>query len=135
MTASRTSNERGPFAYTPGPWRVGCWSGQCHKEHPGRSGHPGPGGADGCVYQHTFSPATPSDYYMPGIAGPESQQMVVETHYDSLSIRWPDAVLISAAPDMYEALKFVRRIWAVDDTCQEARAVDAAIAKAEGRAL
>lgn len=131
---SLTSNERAPFAYTPGPWRVGRWSGQCYKTH-AKDTHLGPGGPDGCVYEYTFQGAEPSDYYMPGIAGPKSQQMIVETNYDSLSIRWPDAVLISAAPDMYEALKLVRRIWAADDTCQEAKAVDAAIAKAEGRAL
>jgi hypothetical protein len=42
--------------------------------------------------------------YMPGIAGPESQQMVVTTCYDSLSISWDDAKLISFAPDMAAAL-------------------------------
>lgn len=43
-----------------------------------------------------------------------------------------NARLIAAAPDMLEALKFVRRIWAADDTCEEIRLIDAAIAKAEG---
>lgn len=128
-----TAHEVAPFAYTRGPWRVGHWSGQCNKAHGGQT-HPGPGAPDGCVYDYTMRPGSVSDGYMPGIAGPESRQMVVDTSYDSLSIRWPDAVLISAAPEMYEALKLVRRLWAKDDTCDEIRAIDAAIAKAEGRA-
>lgn len=91
--------------FTPGPWRVGSWSGQCHKIHgDGRSGHPGPGGVDGCVYDHTFRPSEPGDCYVAGIAGPEPQQMVVEVSCDSLSMRRNDARLIAAAPDMYAVL-------------------------------
>lgn len=45
----------------------------------------------------------------------------------------PDANLIAAAPDMLDALKLVRRLWAKDDDFQESRVIDAAIAKAEGR--
>jgi hypothetical protein len=89
---------------TPGPWRIGSWIGSCHKMHGGRVGHPGPGGEDGCVYDYKFVEAASSDYYMPGIAGPGSQQMVVDRHYDSLSISWDDAKLIAAAPDMAAAL-------------------------------
>src|SRR5690242_14169548 len=44
-----------------------------------------------------------------------------------------NARLIAAAPDMYEALKFVRRLWAKDDSCEEILAIDAALAKVEGR--
>jgi len=134
MNDNIPADERAPFSYTPGPWRVGTWAGHCRKPHPTRDGlHPGPGGADGCEYEYSFQLGSPDDHYMPGIAGPQSKQMVVDTSYDSLCIRWPDAVLISAAPEMYEALRLVRRIWAKDDSCEEIRAIDAAIAKAEGR--
>ena len=88
---------------TPGPWRVGSWQGRCHKTHVGRDGHPGPGGVDGCVYDYDFVDGD-GGYYMPGIAGPNPQQMVVDTCYDSLSISWDDAKLIAVAPDMASAL-------------------------------
>lgn len=93
---------------TPGPWRVGHWSGSCHKTHEGRVGHPVPKGADGCVYDYVFSEGQSGDY-MPGIAGPVSQQMVVSTCYDSLSISWDDARLIAAAPDMAAVLEKIVR--------------------------
>jgi len=92
---------------TPGPWRVGSWQGSCKKTHAGRDGHPGPGGTDGCVYEYKFVPV--DDYYMPGIAGPEPRQMVVETHYDSLSISRDDARLIAAAPVMAAVLERIVR--------------------------
>lgn len=46
---------------------------------------------------------------MPGIAGPGSQQMVVTTNYDSLSISWDDAKLIAAAPDLAAVLERIVR--------------------------
>lgn len=48
-------------------------------------------------------------------------------------VRPADARLMVAAPDMLNALKFVRRLWAEDDSCAEIAAIDRAIAKAEGR--
>jgi hypothetical protein len=99
------------MSITPGPWRVGSWQGSCSKKHPGRDGHPGPGGADGCVYDYKFVEASGGDY-MPGIAGP-AEKMVVDTCYDSLSIKWDDAKLIAAAPDLaascYEFLPILYR--------------------------
>src|SRR5258708_7057706 len=97
------------MSITPGPWRVGHWQGSCHKSHAGREGHPGPGGADGCVYDYKFVEGNGGDYYMPGIAGPGAQQMVVTTCYDSLSIAWDDAKLIAAAPDMAAVLERIVR--------------------------
>lgn len=43
------------------------------------------------------------------------------------------AHILAAAPQMLDALRLVRRIWADDDTCEEVRAIDEAIAKAEGK--
>ena len=45
---------------------------------------------------------------------------------------YANSCLIGAAPDMYYALKLVRRLLAKDDSCEEIRAIDAALAKAEG---
>lgn len=97
------------MSITPGPWRIGSWQGRCHKTHSGREGHPGPGGADGCVYEQEFVEGTRGESYMPGIAGPGSQQMVVTTNYDSLSISWDDAKLIAAAPDLAAVLERIVR--------------------------
>ena len=82
--------------HTPGPWRLGTWSGQCHKEsHQGIS-HPGPRGVDPCVY-------TP--YLMGGLYGiaADNGQMVVSIEYDELVVSEADANLIAAAPELLEA--------------------------------
>jgi hypothetical protein len=72
---------------------------------------------------------------VPGIVGPDVSY-VVTTHYEELSIRWPDACLIAAAPDLLEALKEARRLLAECDTSlgvPDLSQFDAAIAKAEGK--
>jgi hypothetical protein len=56
------------------------------------------------VYDFKLVEGNGGDYYMPGIAGPEAQQMVVTNSYDSLSISWDDAKFIALAPDMAAAL-------------------------------
>lgn len=63
--------------------------------------------------------------------GPCARELVAG--FADRTVTQTDAQLMVAAPEMYWALKRVRSLWAKDDTCEETRAVDAAIAKAEGR--
>jgi hypothetical protein len=86
--------------FTPGPWRIGAWSGCCHKEsHKGKGkAHPGPRGDDPCVYEPNFVDG------LYGIAA-EGGLHVVSTSYDELVMTEADAHLIAAAPDLLEALE------------------------------
>lgn len=86
--------------HTPGPWRVGGWSGRCHKpSHQGMS-HPGPRGNDPCVYTPEFVEG------LHGIAA-EGGVHVVSVSYDELAMTEADARLIAAAPELLEALLVV----------------------------
>jgi hypothetical protein len=87
--------------HTPLPWRVGHWGGQClNPDHVKARRHPGP---PECVYEPYFSEGDG------GIAGPEPNQMVVDTHYDGLVISDADAEFIlracNAHHELIEALK------------------------------
>jgi hypothetical protein len=83
---------------TPGPWKVGSWSGRCKKlNHTGK--HPGPNGEDPCVYEPFFIDVP----Y--GIAA-EGGENVVSSQYDELVMSEADARLIAAAPDLIEALRW-----------------------------
>jgi hypothetical protein len=84
--------------FTPGPWRVGAWSGRCHKpSHQGIS-HPGPRGADPCVYTPEFVEG------LYGIAA-ENGVHVVSVSCDELVMTEDDAWLMAAAPDLLAALQ------------------------------
>lgn len=119
--------------HTPGPWRIGYWSGRCRKpEHEGR--HPGP---PQCVYEPEFNEG--SEQFIGGIAGSGVNVMVVDTSYDELVIKMADARLITAAPELLDALKYARSVIQghAEDHCdgckQTLDMLDATIAKAEGR--
>lgn len=92
------------FKGTPGPWLVRKWNGN---EWPDRRITVGPE-ADGIATAVCISPRYCDDEQMEA-----------------------DARLISAAPDLLEALKYARRFLSVKD--HDTAYVDAAIAKALGK--
>ena len=97
-----------PVSHSPGPWEfiLGATNGQENGAH------------------GTICEASEGRYYIASIWAD------VEELKDRADA---NARLIAAAPDMYAALKLVRRLWAKDDDFQESHVIDAAIAKAEGR--
>jgi hypothetical protein len=54
-------------------------------------------------------------------------------HQGAVGFKLPDAMLIAAAPDMYEALKAARKYVETCDAPDVLCALDAALAKAEDR--
>jgi hypothetical protein len=126
---------------TPLPWRVGRWVGQCHNPiHVKARHHSGP---PECVYEPYFAEG------YGGIAGPEPNQMVVDTHYDELVISDADAEFIVRACNAHDGLVAALKPFA-EQKCYGAESgyaphvclntstcptcvARAAIAKAEGR--
>jgi hypothetical protein len=110
---------------TPGPWLVGYWGGQCHKEHPEHPrGHPGQAGPNPCVYDTVFREGT-------GIAAAEPNTMVVSTSYDELCISEADAQLIAAAPELLDMCKAALAAWKGEGPPLVLDELRAIIAKAE----
>jgi hypothetical protein len=128
------------MSHTPGPWKAGYWSGQCHiPEHVAARHHPG--GKGGCVYDPIFYPMEEDKYGGVSFVGivNEAGETVVGTEYDALKISMDDARLIAAAPDLVAALKAlisypgVIDVLAPIDSLGSLRALaESAIAKAEG---
>jgi hypothetical protein len=77
------------MAATPGPWRVGFWSGRCLKEHVHRGSETSR--ADPCVYDPSFCPT--EDNMIAGADGVN----VVEGNYDGSVISASNAAYIAAA--------------------------------------
>lgn len=83
--------------HTPGPWLVGYWSGRCNKESHKPGMHPGLRGNDPCVYDPYFVEGS-------GIASANGSS-VVSVNGGELVMLPEDARLISAAPELLEALE------------------------------
>lgn len=113
------------MAHTPGPWRVGYWSGRCTKPSHEGGKHVGLRGDDPCVYDPIFM----SDFN--GIAA-DNGHMVVTTRYDELVIGDDDALLIAAAPDLLAACQLALAAMQQQDRADidAMDALEAAIAKA-----
>jgi hypothetical protein len=134
-------------SHTLGPWTAGYWSGACHvPAHVEARHHPGP---PECHYDYQLNPMTEDGSFV-GIASTDPTADVVGTAYDELKIRYADALLIAAAPDLLAALKrAVDTIyafhsigltgrnsvlaWELYQKSPEMTQINAALAKVEGR--
>jgi hypothetical protein len=86
------------MSYTPGPWKKGSWSGRCLKTHEGQRYHPGHRGNDPCVY-------TPHFYAGGDGIASDSGEEIISISEDRIYMSDDNATLISAAPDLLEALQ------------------------------